>query len=627
MNFFGDLVKVYDQNQDIAGKVDESGPTLVPIAHNSVNVQIEVRIDGQGNYISARLLDKDEAVTIIPATPAAVNRTSKPAAYPLSDKLVYVAGDYASTIAGEKKHKKAIEQHKLYLAELSKWASSPNAPLEIKSIQHYVSKGTLLSNLMSDNFTDKDKKKIAKGDFFVRFIVNSKPVFRDQSIFDNWTRFYLELQQSDEVSQCIGIDYITGKRGITTKSIEAGVSSRDNNAKLISANDDSAYTYRGQFFGDDYYSVSYESSQKMVHALSWLVRRQSIYVDNRNFVFWGTGGIEKPLDVATLLTGFHSAGHSGEKGVEKSSSIEDAKIVATQYRDRLKGLIAKVSDDETVSIAALDAATTGRMAVVYYNVLSGSSFKRNVMNWENTAFTNRFRNGKDERYTPTFREIINLAYGRGSNSSRFQELSKRAMTQMISAVITGGAIEEDVVHAAFQHIKHSSSYKDIPHGLTGRRLWENDVFSLAALVSYDNHGGQIMTQEELEQDRSYLFGRLLAVMDYAEATAMRKLRQRNSSVTDRPTTAMRFITNYVERPATTWIRIMTTVQQSYINRLKSAQATSLRDMYVKLVKQLGDGMNDEPLNYFVSRGLADQIFDFQKSEAEAKKKREEQKND
>ncbi|WP_445621995.1 type I-C CRISPR-associated protein Cas8c/Csd1 [Lacticaseibacillus paracasei] len=627
MNFFGDLVKVYEQNEDLAGKVDESGPTLVPIAHNSVNVQIEVRIDGQGNYISARPLDKEETVTIIPATPAAVNRTSKPAAYPLSDKIVYMAGDFAQTMTDEKKRDKAIEQHKLYLAELSNWASSANAPVEIKAIQQYISKGTLLADLMSDNFEDKDKKKIAKGDLFARFIVDSKPVFQDQLIFHNWTRFYLESQQDHEESQPIGIDYITGKRGITTKSIEAGISSRDNNAKLISANDDSAYTYRGQFLGDDYYSVSYESSQKMVHALSWLVRRQAIYVDNRAFVFWGTGGTEKPLDVATLLTGFRSAGHFDKKTQDKNSNVEDARAVATQYRDRLRGLVANMSDDETVSIAALDAATTGRMAVVYYNVLDGSSFKQNVMSWGDTASTNRFFKDHVERYTPNFSEIINLAYGNGSNGSRFKKLSKQVMTQLVSAVISGRALPDDIYRAAFRRIKHPLGYSDSPQGTAGTQIWENDMCKHAALIGYRNGGGNEMTTEELNRDRSYVFGKLFAVMNEVEKLSMNIQRQRNSSVTDRQTTAMRFMTNYMERPATTWNRLLSTVNQSYISRLGGGTRARYERAYLDLIHQLGDGMTDEPLEYNFSRGFADQTVELREARAEAKKKREEQKND
>lgn len=136
-----------------------------------------------------------------------------------------------------------------------------------------------------------------------------------------------------------------------------------------------------------------------------------------------------------------------------------------------------------------------------------------------------------------------------------------------------------------------------------------------------------MTTEELNRDRSYVFGKLFAVMNEVEKLSMNIQRQRNSSVTDRQTTAMRFMTNYMERPATTWNRLLSTVNQSYISRLGGGTRARYERAYLDLIHQLGDGMTDEPLEYNFSRGFADQTVELREARAEAKKKREEQKND
>ncbi|WP_279288502.1 type I-C CRISPR-associated protein Cas8c/Csd1 [Clostridium algidicarnis] len=100
------IQKLYDTYENCRSEVgipgtDERRITLLPIAHSTQNAQIEVVINGYGEFLRARALDKGEVVTIIPVTEDSATRGNGIVPHPLCDKLQYVAGDY--TIYVEKK--------------------------------------------------------------------------------------------------------------------------------------------------------------------------------------------------------------------------------------------------------------------------------------------------------------------------------------------------------------------------------------------------------------------------------------------------------------------------------------------------------------------------------------------
>ena len=89
------LAETYDVYADLAGKEENDQPVLLPVFHSTFNAQIEVTIDGHGNFKDARRLEKGKGVvTIIPVTEDSATRSSGNTPHPLCDKLCYIAGDY-----------------------------------------------------------------------------------------------------------------------------------------------------------------------------------------------------------------------------------------------------------------------------------------------------------------------------------------------------------------------------------------------------------------------------------------------------------------------------------------------------------------------------------------------------
>ena len=100
MSWLQRLYETYEQ----ASQRDESEQAqdthaLMPFYHVNQNVQIIVTVNDKGDFVKAELCRDDNGKVkshqlVIPATNASANRTSKPIAHPLADKLQYVGKDF-----------------------------------------------------------------------------------------------------------------------------------------------------------------------------------------------------------------------------------------------------------------------------------------------------------------------------------------------------------------------------------------------------------------------------------------------------------------------------------------------------------------------------------------------------
>lgn len=118
MSWIVQLVNTYDANASLAGKpdVDGSKAVLPPIGHIIQNAQIEITVDGEGNFVQARALSKEEQPTLMPCTPDSASRTSSPSPHPLHDRLNYIARDY--DLYSEKKPKREAKRQNLLILSI-----------------------------------------------------------------------------------------------------------------------------------------------------------------------------------------------------------------------------------------------------------------------------------------------------------------------------------------------------------------------------------------------------------------------------------------------------------------------------------------------------------------------------
>ena len=92
MGLLQKAVETYDAMAHRAGKVfEKETEPLAPVSHIIARAQIEITLDQDGTFISARTVGKEEPKIIIPVTEESAGRTSAPCAHPLCDQLGYVA--------------------------------------------------------------------------------------------------------------------------------------------------------------------------------------------------------------------------------------------------------------------------------------------------------------------------------------------------------------------------------------------------------------------------------------------------------------------------------------------------------------------------------------------------------
>ncbi len=626
MSWLLHLYETYEANLDQVGKTVKKRDreyTLLPVSHTTQNAHIEVTIDEDGDFLEARVLEKES--TLIPCTEESASRSgSKVAPYPLHDKLSYVAGDFVK-YGGQIKNPDEVPFDK-YIRNLEEWANSPYATEKLKCIYTYLRKGRLIEDLIAAKIIrlDENQHLIEKWDekytakfgekppifssgaaetssAFIRFNVLSpdspEEVWKDQAMFDSFIAFY--NQKLGETDVC----FVTGEMRPSTERHANKIRHAADKAKLISANDNSGFTFRGRFkTSKEAVSISYEVSQKAHNALKWLIHRQGKTMDERVFLVWGNDNDPVPNtdeDIVDMMR------HSGRE-IEREPDTD--KPYADQVRRAIDGFRNDLTYQAEVNILVLDSATTGRMAVLYYRHLNKELYLNRLEEWHNScAWEHRYRKEEEQLITfygaPATKDIAFAAYGPRAS----EKIIKGTMERMIPCIVDRRAVPRDIVRSAFHRASNPVSME--------RWDWEKTLSIACALI-------RKMLLEKGEEwnvplntesrDRSYLFGRLLAVADVLERGALGKDETRS-------TNAIRYMNSYAQNPGRTWKTIQASLQP-YQAKL-GTKATYLSRMIDEIADQFKDGdFNNAPLT-------EQYLLGFYSQRRELYKKKEEDTNE
>ncbi|MFZ7101870.1 MAG: type I-C CRISPR-associated protein Cas8c/Csd1 [Peptococcaceae bacterium] len=615
MSWLLHLYETYAANLDQVGKTvkkrDDREYTLLPVSHTTQNAHIEVTVDEDGDFLDAEILDKEN--TVIPCTEESASRSgSKVAPYPLHDKLSYVAGDF-SKYGGKIKDRDNIP-FAAYIRNLEEWANSPYATEKVKCIYTYLRRGRLIEDLVAKGILVLDDKQqlIEKWDkkyeeifsekpeifskgvteqygAFVRFNVFSPAsmdeVWKDQEMYDSFIAFYNEKLGREDVC------FVTGKRLPGTQRHANKIRHAADKAKLISANDTSGFTFRGRFkTGGEAAGISYEVSQKAHNALKWLIHRQGRQIiDNRVFLVWGndTVSVPNPDDDALDLMR-HS---TGELEREPDTDQHYAKEVSKA----IDGYRHDLTYRSEVNILVLDSATTGRMAVLYYRSMNKELYLNRLTQWhESCAWEHRYRKHQEQFISfygaPATKDIAFAAYGPRASD----KVVKGLMERMLPCIIDGRPVPRDIIRSAFQRASNPVSME--------RWEWEKTLSIACALIRkmiFDEKKGEWnVPLDTSSTDRSYLFGRLLAVADVLERRAL-------SREETRATNAIRYMNSFSRNPGRTWKTIQESLQP-YQAKL-GIKATYLSKLIDEIMDQFQlNDFNNTPLSEKYLLGFSSQ---------------------
>ncbi|USG67406.1 type I-C CRISPR-associated protein Cas8c/Csd1 [Brevibacillus ruminantium] len=619
MTWLATLKKTYENHADVIGQFEKKRNdreyALLPISHTTQSAHIEVNLDGQGNFISAKVVDKNEASTIIPCTEASASRTSAPVPHPLFDKLVYLAGDFTRYCGDVKEN-----PHEKYLEQLLSWCESPASHPKVKSVYTYLCKGTLMADLirekvlwvdeqgklldkwttvMEEKYGEKPEifKVIASDQSaaFVRFAVHvpgeaESRLWRDQSVQQSFIQYYdRELTDTD-------LCYVSGDHLPYADKHASRIRNSADKSKLISANDTSGFTFRGRFRSSrEAASVSYEVSQKAHNALKWLIERQGFTIDGKVFLVWGTEKLAVPDPFSDTFSLYQDEEALGGDLANKE--------FANQIRLAIGGYRYDGDYKSKVIIMVLDAATPGRMAIVYYRDLNQELFLNRLENWHITcSWLHRYKKDGENRIrsfigAPATRDIAFAAYGPRAND----KVVKGMIERMLPPIIDGAKIPLDIVRSAITRASN-------PVGMDEWE-WEKTLSITCALVkkTYEKEGFTVGLDTG-NTDRSYLFGRMLAIADVLERRALGREEKR-------ATNAVRYMNAFAQRPGRTWTIIQSNLQP-YQARM-GTEATYYNQLLDEVGAQLkAEHFTDRPLSGLYLLGFYSQRHELYKSKKE-----------
>lgn len=579
------LYNTYNVHEAQAGEIEtmtlKNGTTktytLLPLAHTTQTAHIEVLVTEDGAFHSAHVLDK--VSTVLPFTEDSGSRAGK-TFFPhgLHDKLVYVAGDYVE-FTGEEDRREGFEN---YEKQLKSWAESPYSHADVRAIYRYVQKEQLIRDLVNEHVLyvdhnnqllkkwtgDGDKPKIfqviasEQAAAFVRFRVHriegeSSVPWENRELFELYTNYYVNALQDEDIC------YITGERAKRTLKHPNKLRNSGDKGKLISANDDEGFTYRGRFREEkkkgvlENAAISYEASQKIHNALKWLIEKQGITLDGRVYVVWSEQHIDIPhflaeddIDLSEVF--------QLQLDVDVQQTVEDQlteaeeqppkahtnETLAKKVRERLQGLRGNIKTDDligqNVHIVTLDAATTGRLSILSYRNFEAAQYFDRLANYQLQAGWIQTVWKDKQRYTyyqaPSLRDIAQMAYG----PRAADKLVKQTVERLLPVILDQRPMPFDIVQKALARASN-------PYSFESTTQFEQAVEVACSIMKYHFKGEHTVTVQEQNTNRSYLFGRLLAVAEIIE---------RNAQLEDKRTTnAMRYMNAFQMNPQRTWLTI------------------------------------------------------------------------
>lgn len=605
MSWIEKLYKTYEQS--LAGSKATEHP-LMPVGHTTQQAHIEITIDPRGQFVTAVVVTKENATTLVPCTEASGGRAgSKPVNHPLCDKLQYVAADFVAKggVVTSGFAKDVEQPHRDYVSSLSQWEASASGHPKLKAILTYARAGRVVQDLITTGILhigpdgklmepwdppkeDKSPKPpvyespifkvIAdQRDAFIRWRVETPGTtgtgtWEDEGLVQAWTAY----QASQQTKR--GLCMVTGEETILAEQHPAKLRNAGDKAKLISANDSSGFTYRGRFAdADQACAVGFEVTQKAHNALRWLMdsRRQQAFRNGKDqvVVTWAVSGtpVPDPLESTFALLGLEES----ETTLAQMYHGDTGQAVGQRFSKRMAGYRATLGSLDDIVVMGVDSATPGRMAITYYRELHGSELLARVEHWHNTfGWYQNYSKTVKFIGAPSPRDIAEAAYGRRLDD----KLKKATVERLLPCIIDSQPVPRDLVESTVRRVCNRA----------GLEHWEwIKCLGIACALYRGTHENEhFKLTLDMEQDtREYLFGRLLAIAEHIENNALYAAGEKA-----RDTSAEKLMHRFATRPYSTWTQIELNLRP-YLSRLKSKWPGFHRNM-LRLISEISSKLGD-----------------------------------
>lgn len=390
-------------------------------------------------------------------------------------------------------------------------------------------------------------------------------------LYKKWYEFCLLKKQNEDRH----IDFISGVTEFSTSSFGKRIYNNCGNAKLISSNDTTNFTFRGMLLDPFQVAyIGYESSQKAHQFLRYLISSRGICCESQVIVSWSIGGVK---DDAFLPPPVSEDEFKLEDDVADSAlglPVETGINYADALRRALNGgrYSKLLASHPYTAVLALDAPSDGRLSITFYRELDSKDYLEKIQQWHEVSawplhYWKKIQ-GDDLKIkcekvcyvgAPSVDAVVEAAYGRQKslNDDGYKKIKMDSREVIIRCIFDGQPIPEQYLRLVQNRLSrpHSISKSNGKFDADGfnRTL---DVFcSILKQNKYYKQKEVIgMALEKDRRDRSYLYGRLLAAADNLEEYALGKGGRERTE-----TAALRYMQLFAQRPFTTWETIHRTL--------------------------------------------------------------------
>ncbi len=529
-------IETYDCHKDYVGKYQEGHTVLAPIAHTVTSAALEITLDADGNFCGAAAVDKKEPKILIPVTVRSAGRSGTTiCAHPLCDQLCYLTPLFK-------------EKYEDYTTNLTKWEQSEYTHPKVTAVLDYIKKGVIIEDLVHSGLVrlkkdgkPEDEKSLIR--WRVLGTGSEDACWKDVNLMQNFIAYNQFVNREKTQNICM----VTGEKTQIADQHPKGIVTFNGNAKLISSNDSNGFTYRGRF--DSAWqaaTIGYEASQKAHNALRWLLSEQGIVFGDRIFLCWNPQGRK----ICSAAGPFRCLA----KPVFKPTDYREA------LQKTLSGYQAQLPDQAGVVIAAFDAATSGRLALTYYNELTGSDFLQRLYLWDLHCCWPCDQFGIQ---SPELWRIVNCAFGTQQTEKKCtrmvadKHLVGQQIQRLVSCRVDCVPMPADIMQALKEKASMPLAYE--------KNIRESILTTACAVIRkyrFDRFKEDwAMALEPQKKDIGYQYGRLLAVLEKAE-------RDTYGNDSDREPNAIRLQSVFCQRPMYTAANIEKQLEKAYFPRLK-----------------------------------------------------------
>lgn len=639
MNPLYALYNTYNKAEQ-AGLVDkwsnENLSALLPIFHDNKrskgNDIIEILLNERGDFLDAYWIAKDIYI-VFPVSELSIGRSSGVAPHPLADKMRYVSRILSEQMAG----KPTDNHHEKYIEQLKRWAAYEKThPHQLlRSICRYLFQedNDVLRDII-EVLSGNSYKSLGKGEYefveagknkkynfseiFVTFavefadsITGTLTVSRDVTLHQHFISYTQLLIAGEKQNYCD----ISGEKAYIAAKHRGLLP----NAKVMSESNHYEI-FRGRFRnGTEIVRVGLVTSQKVLLMLKYFLenRANGCWLSSGAYLInWFSNDISNSIGFQSANVMFQDNFLSDwdfsttEEVIEQGFSLGGE--IAHQLAEVITGNKKEKLEEINYYVMIIEKTSEGRIAIKYFRKYNGSQLAENVGWWYQTMSWPYYSYKKQSYHyrVPTLFSIVNVLYGEEQdNGNEFQIIGdqnkKRTgnlMEELVRCVMDRRPLPAEIAGKAWRNAKNRISYKKhwqkqlqtdciilqkhlkdkLPHDYKHMKGEEN-----LAILNLDNN------------DRSYLYGRLLAVYDRIENDAQyyhhteqnareepAEGTERNSFV--RPTNASKFWSAYIDRPSMVSMTLAKKVHP-YLDRLKStrpARAAYLEKLLGELIAQI-----------------------------------------